>query len=158
MSRYAALEISIRDTLGLDAPLAALANTIGVMAVRPNEMDLIDTAQVQALNLPAVLIDADMDNVKTETATTGSVDYYVPVTIKSFAQHTVEATAKTNLNAIIDALETVLNANDNSVDDFNGSGWVMVDAAVTKTKVLQASGGFIAWATTTFTVTKNVLT
>jgi hypothetical protein len=43
------------------------------------------------------------------------------------------------------------------VNDWSGAGWVTVDGAYTTMKMRQVTGGFVAIATTTFNITKNIL-
>jgi hypothetical protein len=95
MSRYADLEASIVAVYAADAPLLALAPTIAVKPMRPEEMDVIDWLQINPVILPAVLVDADMEPGRVETASFSSIDYFAPVTVQSIVSHTVQATAKT---------------------------------------------------------------
>lgn len=156
MSIYSDIENNVASVYSNDGPLAGLVNTFAVMQVRPDQQDRLSSEQIAPVKLPAICVDADRNAAQVLTASLGSVDYLIPVEVTTIVQNTKANLAKDALDAIVDDVERVSNANCNSTNDWGGGGFVTLDGAITTVRVYETEAGYIAYAKTNFTVLKNV--
>lgn len=158
MSIYSDIEAKLAATFAADGTLDALVTTVGIQDIRPDQQDKISTDQLDALQLPAVLVDADRERSVALAASLGSNDYQVPVIVTTVVQSTVASAARTLLESIIGEVERIANWNCNSTNDWTSGGFVTMDAAVSTVKIYPTESGFVAYGKTYFTVLKNVNT